>query len=487
MDDHRDDVDSWLQARIDPLPPPPGTFDLIKRRSRRRRYRRAAASAAAAAAVIAAIVVVPQMATSVLHITQDNGAPAAKSGPATGVAPGRPLRASSAPDTGAPGGESPAGGVTAPPVPPDFAATSVTFVGLGTGWVIGQAGSPGQPCSTEYCTSVARTDNAGLSWFGVPAPLAGAPDGSSGVSQIRFLNTSDGWAFGPELFATHDGGQHWVKIPTGGRRVTDLETVGDRAFAVFASCGGTGAGFAAQCTSFSLYSATAGSDNWTPVPGPVTGLGDSGQATSASLVLTGGRGYLLAPGGSLYAGPANGSGPWQLVGPGPAGSAGCSTGAAQQDGQPSGAMLAAASSSDLVLACAAGSGAGGAQIFTSSNGGTTWQQAGTTPGGGTITSVAAQPGGEIVIATTGGIDTSSDGGASWQQLEQGPAGPAGGFSYAGMTSPGQGVAVPADPNDHAVWFTFDGGRVWQRSAIRNLAAVRGAGCLPDELTCVFTR
>ena len=37
--DRRDnDVDSWLSGRIDPLPPPPGTFELIKRRARHRKY-----------------------------------------------------------------------------------------------------------------------------------------------------------------------------------------------------------------------------------------------------------------------------------------------------------------------------------------------------------------------------------------------------------------------------------------------------------------
>jgi photosystem II stability/assembly factor-like uncharacterized protein len=477
MDDHRDDVDTWLHSRIDPLPPPPGTFELIKRRARRRRYRQAAASAATVAAVIAAIIVVPRMATSVLQVTPGSkGVPAANgaSAPRAAAGGGRTLKASSTPVPTPSGGSQgvSSGSAAMPPVPQDFAPTSVTFVDPRIGWVIGQAGVP-HHCSTQYCTSVARTDNAGQTWSGVPAPLTGAPDGSSGVGQIRFLNTSDGWAFGPQLFATHDAGQHWTPIPTGGQRVTDLETVGDRAFAVFASCGGTGPGFASQCTSFSLYSATAGNDSWAPVPGPVTGLGNGngngngGRATSASLVLTGSRGYLLAPGGSLYAGPVDGSGAWQQVGPGPAGGAGCNTGAAQRGGQPSGAMLAAASSSDLVLACAAGSGAGGAKVFTSSDGGHTWQQAGTAPGGGTVTSVAAQPGSEIVIATTAGLDTSHDGGASWQQLEQGPAGPAGGFSYAGMTSTEQGVAVPADPGVHAIWFTFDGGSSWQRSAISN--------------------
>ena len=465
MDDRREELDSWLHERIDPLPPPPGTFELIKRRARRRKFRQAAVSAGALAAVIAAIIVVPHV-SSVLNVTRNNGSQAASgSGVSSGASARHSAMGSARPESSAPASPSPASLPAHPYVPADFAATSVTFIGSGTGWVIGQAGAPGQPCATNYCTSVARTDNAGKTWYGVPAPVTGGPSGASGVGQIRFLNGSDGWAFGPGLFATHDGGRAWARVPTGGYRVTDLETVGDHAFAVFASCSGSEPGFASQCTSFSLYSAAAGSDNWAPVAG-ATGLSAGGQGTSASLVLTGSRGYLLGPGGTLYAGPVDG-GAWQPAGSGPAGGAACPTGPAQQDGQPSGALLAAADSAHLALACAIGAGSGGgAQVFVSSDGGKTWQQAGTAPGGSTVTSIAAQPGGEIALATTAGLDVSHDGGATWQQLEQGPAGPAGGFSYVGLTSPAQGVAVPANPGEHAIWFTYDGGLSWAPSAIK---------------------
>jgi hypothetical protein len=180
MDERREppeDLDRWLQARIEPLPPPPGTFDLIKRRVRRRRYRQVAVSAAVAAAVAAAVVVVPRVATSVLNVNQNptsNGAAAA--GSATPSAP--PHQGTINSGGGVTGGATPTATRTAPPpVPVNFAATSVTFVGVNTGWVIGQAGVPGQ-CATSYCTSVARTDDAGQTWSGGPAPLAGAPAGS---------------------------------------------------------------------------------------------------------------------------------------------------------------------------------------------------------------------------------------------------------------------------------------------------------------------
>lgn len=462
MDDRRDDIDDWLHARIDPLPPPPGTFELIKRRARRRRYRQVAVSAVAAAAVAAAVIVVPHLATSVLQINQkQQGSDISAGSSASPSAGGRGTMGTSTPVPS--GSGSPSSAASRPAVVPiDFAATSATFVSLQTGWVIGQAGVPGN-CSTQYCTSVARTDNAGQTWYGVPAPLTGAPDGASGVGQIRFLDRSDGWAFGPQLFATNDGGEHWTQVPTGGQRVIDLETVGNRAFAIFATCSGTGSSFAAQCTSFTLYSTVAGSDDWAPVPG-VSGLASDGGSASASVVLTSSQGYLLAPDGTLYTGPVDGSGSWQQVTSSPAGATLCAPGAPQQNGQPSRESLAAATASDLVLLCALPAAPGGVALYTSADGGQAWQQ-GNGISGVAATAVAAQPGGEIIMATNDGLEVTNNGGASWQQVESGAAGPPGGFSWVGMTSTGQGVALPADPSQYAVWFTFTSGQSWQRSPI----------------------
>jgi hypothetical protein len=467
MDDHQDprepdqpreDVDSWLHARIDPLPPPPGTFDLIRRRVRRRRYRQVATSAAVAAALAAAIVVVPRV-TSVLHITQNNGSSASSGGSAADHKP----PASHGPGSG-PGAVTGKGTPTptvtptaaAPPVPQNFRPTSITFVGLNTGWAIGQAGVPGK-CFTQYCTSIARTSDAGKTWTGVPAPLTGYPKGASGVGQIRFLDDHRGWAFGPQLYATTNGGKTWARQGPSGDRVTALETVGTRVFAIFASCTGNTTDFAAQCTSFSLWSSVAGQDGWTPVAG-AQNLSHGGQDSSASLVLTSSRGYLLAPDGSLYAGPVDGTGPWQQVSSHPAGATTCTPGAAQADGQPSGALLTTANQASLVLACTTPG--GGAQVFTSTDGGAAWHQAGTVSGG-RVTTAATQPGGQIVLSTSDGIQVSRDGGQTWQVEAAGPDGPPGGFGWVGMTSPDQGVALPADPFQHTAWFTFDGGRTWQ--------------------------
>jgi photosystem II stability/assembly factor-like uncharacterized protein len=119
----------------------------------------------------------------------------------------------------------------------------------------------------------------------------------------------------------------------------------------------------------------------------------------------------------------------------------------------------------LVLVCA-GQAAGGSQpktVYTSADGGQTWQQPGQPPAAGAATSVAGSPTGTIVLATTQGLDVSADGGTTWTAAQG--ALPPGGFSYVGMTEPEQGVAVPADPGVHAVWFTHDGGTTWRKSPI----------------------
>jgi hypothetical protein len=460
MADRRDDLDSWLDGRVDPLPPPPGTFDLIKRRARRRKYRRLAITAGAAAVIVAAAVTVPQVVNlPVLNPTTANQA-----------ANGRPSPSSAAPSAGGSSTSSSSAESVypAPPhVPANFRPTSVTFIGTASGWVIGQAGTPGQ-CATQYCTSVAYTNDAGKEWFGGPAPLAGPADGATGVSQIRFLNASDGWAFGPELFATHDSGQTWTRIGTNGLRVTDLETVGDRAFALFASCTGTGTDFASHCTSYTLYSSPDSADDWAPVS-PATsgltngGLTNGGQDGAAALVLTGTVGFLVAPSGLLYEGPVDGSQTWQVAGRLP-----CRPGQAQRDGQPAGTLLGAVSASNLVLACTPPEVPGGAQkklIYTSADGGTSWRLTALPAFEGVATSVAGSPAGNLLLGSTTGIELLPAGGTRWQQASVSGGVPAGGFSFVGMTTGTQGVAVPANPKAGAVWFTYDGGLTWVRSPI----------------------
>jgi hypothetical protein len=479
MGNPRDRIDDWLNAEVEPLAPPPGTFHRIRQRARRRKASRAVMSAAGIVIVIATAVAVPQIATTL----QSHGSP-----PARPVAAGTPP-ASARPSVTGHGGGSPNTGSSSKvpppssrlssegsgyPVPPSFQPTSVTFVGPYIGAVIGQAGTPGH-CATAYCTSLAGTSDYGSSWYGVSAPLTGSPDGSLGVGQIRFLDISDGWAFGPQLWVTHDGGASWTRESTDGMRVTDLETAGDRAFALFATCTGTGASYAADCTSFSLYSSLATSDQWLPVSGPVSGLRlaqtATTQAASASLVLTGGpttgRGYLLASSGELLSGPLTGAA-WAVAGEEKL----CLPGAPGPDGQPTGALLAA-DTSGLVLVCTSSTDAAtdsqAKLVAESSDGGRSWSKGGNGPMTGIATSLATQgQGAMVVLATDAGIYLSGADGSTWQLTQASPSGTAAGergFSYVGMTSQLDGVALPADPGLHEVYITTDGGSMWQPHSV----------------------
>jgi photosystem II stability/assembly factor-like uncharacterized protein len=457
-----DEVDTWLNVQVKPLLPSPGTFERVSGQARRRRLRRAVLSAASALAVAAiAAVVIPRVAFPM----QETGRPpsAARVSPTPAASPQHPTPAASSPST--------IDATTARPLPAtrsDPPPLSVTFVGTSTGWVMGPAG-PARHCDRPAgaaCVVLQRTDSAdssATSWRTVGAPPARGPSGPSGVSQVRFLNLSDGWAFGPELWATHDGGQTWARIDTGGLRVTALEARGDRVYSVWARCTGKGPAFASHCTQFFVYSSSASSDAWSPMPVTSSGLNIPRVHSAASLVLTGTSVYLLLPGGHLFASTPAGVSlpPFAPLGPVPAP---CQPGPAQPSGQPSGALLAA-SGSDLALVCTRPRAGGGQRktVYASSDGARSWHRTGTAPSPGAATSLAESSSGTLVLATSVGIQVSTDGGVTWTAARG--ARPAGGFAYVGMTTATQGVAVPADPSRRAIWFTHDGGSTWTASRV----------------------
>jgi len=519
----RDQIDDWLDRDVVPLSPPAGSLDRIQRRARQRKTRQATFAAAGCAVILAAAVSVPQLVAS-------SGQPGHR---------GRPVAlGSSAPATQPPISESPAPDGSGSPlprgtrlstttsgvrVPANFRPTSVTFVGAdnGTGGVvgavIGQALTPGH-CATADCTSLAGTSTYGNSWYGVSAPVTPGPDGSTGVSQLRFANLSDGWAYGPALWETRDGGWPWKQENTDGYRVIDVEAVPAiqvngvsepaRAFAVFGACTGTGADYAAHCSSYSLWTSVAGSLSWSAVPVPA-GYEQMDSASSAApiLVIAGGTtGYLLTPSGAVLTGPTTG-GAWRLAGQAP-----CTPGASAQSAQTTaaqatgtqgsadqasgghgsgGSVSASASASPsppaqegsgaeltsgqrLVLSCQSAAAAAQVTVYTSADG-ASWHNVGSLTVPGSPTSIASSQGDQVVLTTTAGIEYSADGGRKWHEATftgaagatagSGSTGPAGGFSYVGLTNPLLGVAVPADSGLGVLYVTGNGGKTWQPSSV----------------------
>lgn len=477
-DNELDPLDRWLNEQVRPLPPPSGTFELITKRARRRRIRKAVISVASAAAVAAAVGVAVPLSTS-LHLTTPstnavaagsdatpNGTAGSRTTLGAGTATPSKSAASSttAPSSAATSGSatpsSQTGSTSSGPayLPPDYLPDSVTWDSNSTGWIIGRAGTPGQCANKnpDICTSIARTDDGGQNWQGVPAPNT-----AYGVTGLRFLNASYGWAFDPELWATVDGGQHWHQVNTGNLCVPQLETINGRAYALFDNCSSTGAPTRVHYT---LMTATTGSDNWTPVAGVPGNLTEtSGPTDLAAIELTGTTGYLVAPDGTLYAGPLDGTA-WHRVTSLP-----CAPGT--QLLTPAGVTPSGAQR--LAMVCTALP-AGTTSVYLSQDGGSTWtQQAGVVSLPAATTraeSLTALPDGTLILAALaissppsgGGIYLLSPGATQWQPAQlSDPSGLDRGFTYVGMTSATQGVALGGDLNLHAIWMTTDGGKTWQ--------------------------
>jgi hypothetical protein len=305
----RDPLDDWLDREISPLPPPSGTFELITKRARRRKLRKLAVTVTSAAAVaVATVFAVP--AVNSLHLGQStiSGTTAANGGTAptpasrsategTNLTQGttaQPNQRPSAPERSSPTPQNGTGLPAGAAVPPNFQPTSVTFIGPDTGWVIGPGGTSGSCANANptICMSVVRTQDGGQSWRGIPAP------DTNDVTGIRFLNQQYGWAYGPQLWSTQDGGQHWNLVNTGTQQVIDLETAGSQAYALFATCaqGPSSLTVSGNCSSYTLETSLEGSGNWSDVGQATSNLPDSPGATP-TIVLSKATGWLLATDG----------------------------------------------------------------------------------------------------------------------------------------------------------------------------------------------
>ncbi|MHB1527071.1 MAG: WD40/YVTN/BNR-like repeat-containing protein [Candidatus Dormibacteria bacterium] len=138
----------------------------------------------------------------------------------------------------------------------------MSFISARVGYVLGTTAT----CPSAPCTTLVRTFDGGQKWQAIPAPRAPYTesfDASSplmGVNRVRFANGQDGWAFGPGLDVTHNGGATWQAVSMPGA-VTALEAVNGRAYALVASgVSATGSG------TFALYSSPVKRTDFKPLP-----------------------------------------------------------------------------------------------------------------------------------------------------------------------------------------------------------------------------
>jgi hypothetical protein len=146
---------------------------------------------------------------------------------AAAVVPGAALAASAG--TGAPGGAG-AG------VPAGFKANSVTWLGAQRGWLLGSAA-----CGKKTCSDVIGTSNGAKTWrlIGkVGAPITNIGQNTQGVAEVRFATPSVGWAYGPLLFRTGNGGASWTAQPVPGhaKQVLALASNAADTYAVTSDC-----------------------------------------------------------------------------------------------------------------------------------------------------------------------------------------------------------------------------------------------------------
>lgn len=429
-----DDPLARLHPEITPLAVPDGAHEAVLRRAARRRVR-SASIAASAAAVVALVVAVPLVLVAG-RTDQQVAAPAPSVVATTAPTTTAPTTTTPVPAAPAPAG---AGPTTVPgsrddgrptgPVPPGFKPGSVTFISTQDGWTLGQA-----PCAQQPCTSVARTSDGGSSWVGTAAPRTGEVRGTTGVDQLRFGSATDGWAFGGELWSTHDGST-WDAVPLpAGQAAVSLAANSTRVVAgIGTGCTGT------TCTSTELRGAASTGDGFAPLPGASTVPGRAAVTLSGSTVWA-----LSVDGGTtqLVRGAADGSSDVVAL------STPCTQNTAQ-------AQLAAATGTDLVLACTT-SGSADVQVFHSTNAGTKWDRTGSATLSGALTSVAAAPGAVLLSDAAGGLQLSTDGGAGFGTVLDGA-----GFSFVGFTSSSQAVALPVVPAVADLRITRDGGAGWQ--------------------------
>ena len=178
---------------------------------------------------------------------------------------------------------------------------SVSFVSPRVGYLLGERGEQASRVLMR------KTVNGGRTWAAVHAPAAPAADmfqsspPPGAVGSVYFSSESDGWAFGPALWRTTDGGATWRRERAPGP-VTGFAVASGRMLTVITRTDKSGT------ASLRLYAARAGTDDWQAVPGAAVS-----DVSGASLAVSGRTGYLLASrhdlaGPVLLAGPVSRTG-----------------------------------------------------------------------------------------------------------------------------------------------------------------------------------
>lgn len=416
------------------LTPPPNSLDRVHAGARRRRRRRRVAASGLSALSVIAVAVLALTIPRQMTNQQGSAASSARTN-TTAAQPTQPTpeftrprsESSVAPSPRSSAVQNSPHATVGGPVPAHFAAASMTATSTSTFWVLGTA-----PCTSPPCTSVVRTEDAGRTFRGMPAPkapLSTSPMGSNTVSDLRFADATDGYAFGGSLWTTHDGARTWRQQQLPGL-VLKVEAAQGTAWALVKS-GST----------HRLYRSAASSDSWSRValpaplddttpdlvlqPGLVAVLGGSSGSAVAFVSTDGGRTF-------------------------------------QQRENPCpvafGAPSLSAADGTLWAFCPTGT---QGRPYASTDDARSWTPISGAPAGGWANSsvIGGRSASSAVLASGGRLYRVTTGGGV--QRESSPSIGAGtSLRFVGFTTPQLGYAVLARPSTSSLLRSTDGGRTW---------------------------
>lgn len=311
-----------------------------------------------------------------------------------------------------------------------FDPASFTAIDTSHFWVLGSIGM------CEPCTPVIEaTSDGGTHFSQIPAPATRyAPHYQTAItdiSSIRFANADDGWAFGPGLWATHDGGAHWKSLDLHGK-IDSLEAgAGNRVYAIVDECAGR-----ATCT-IRLAGADSGGDSWRDL------LRTQGPAANNALAVHGTDVWFME-GADLWRSTDSGATFTKLASP-------CTA--------ELGGSLSAASADVLWAFCATGT-SGGAEV--SNDGGRTFRGVSRPESGfSNNATVAALSALRVFVDDHVILNMTSNGGGTFSSVQAfGDGTP----DWVGFTTPDVGyvVVITADRRASQLWRTSDSGASWQQ-------------------------
>lgn len=290
------------------------------------------------------------------------------------------------------------------------------------------------------CGAIVRTTDGGSTFAGIPSPPVSVGD----VTQLRFANPRDGYAFDPQLWQTVDGGERWTKVAPPGE-VTELEAADGEAYALQCAAG------SANCQSMGLLRSPVGSRAWRPVStSAALGVGSQLAVSGAELYVLSSLGH-----GVLVYSADKGKSVSRRVDP-------CEPGL---DGS---VTPAADGSSALWAACPTGTQAG---AWLSINGGTTWHvKAGGFSNALRLTAASASvalawPSQDVAAAPSGSLDRTTNGGKTFSVVLSGSS------SWAGFSDPSRAYALLASSQATLgatrLFESNDGGATWHLVVIRS--------------------